>query len=50
MPGSPQGIPVWAPTIADLLKQQGYVNGQFGKNHLGDQDSQGGDLLLRRRR
>ncbi len=27
MPGSPQGIPAWAPTIADLLKQQGYVTG-----------------------
>jgi arylsulfatase len=38
MPGSPHGIPDWAPTIADLLKQQGYVTGQFGKNHLGDQD------------
>jgi arylsulfatase len=36
MPGSPQGIPEWAPTIADLLKQQGYATGQFGKNHLGD--------------
>jgi len=23
LPGSPQGIPDWAPTIADLLKQQG---------------------------
>jgi len=39
MPGSPQGIPDWAPTIADLLKQQGYTTGQFGKNHLGDRDS-----------
>ena len=39
MPGSPQGIPDWAPTIADLLKAQGYAAGQFGKNHLGDQDS-----------
>jgi arylsulfatase len=39
MPGSAQGIPEWAPTIADLLKNQGYVNGQFGKNHLGDQNS-----------
>jgi len=39
MPGSAQGIPEWAPTIADLLKQQGYVNGQFGKNHLGDQNA-----------
>ncbi len=38
MPGSDQGIPDWAPTIADLLKQQGYMTGQFGKNHLGDQD------------
>jgi arylsulfatase len=40
MPGSPQGIPDWAPTIADLLKNQGYTSGQFGKNHLGDRDSQ----------
>jgi arylsulfatase len=38
MPGSPQGIPDWSPTIADLLKVQGYVTGQFGKNHLGDRD------------
>jgi arylsulfatase A-like enzyme len=35
-PGSPHGIPDWTPTIADLLKQQGYATGQFGKNHLGD--------------
>jgi arylsulfatase A-like enzyme len=35
-PGSPHGIPDWTPTIADLLKQQGYTTGQFGKNHLGD--------------
>jgi arylsulfatase A-like enzyme len=38
MPGSPQGIPDWSPTIADLLKAQGYTTGQFGKNHLGDRD------------
>ena len=38
MPGSDHGIPDWAPTIADLLKEQGYMNGQFGKNHLGDRD------------
>ena len=38
MPGSPHGIPDWTPTTADLLKEQGYVTGQFGKNHLGDQD------------
>jgi len=38
MPGSPHGIPDWTPTIADLLKEKGYATGQFGKNHLGDQD------------
>ncbi|GAD88639.1 putative sulfatase [Vibrio halioticoli NBRC 102217] len=38
MPGSTHGIPDWAPTIADLLKDQGYMTAQFGKNHLGDQD------------
>ena len=39
MPGSPHGIPDWTPTIADLMKAQGYTTGQFGKNHLGDRDS-----------
>jgi arylsulfatase len=38
MPGSDHGIPDWTPTIADLLKGQGYSTGQFGKNHLGDRD------------
>ncbi|MDM9632719.1 arylsulfatase [Robiginitalea aurantiaca] len=38
MPGSKQGIQDSQPTIAELLKDQGYVSGQFGKNHLGDQD------------
>ena len=38
MPGSPHGIADWMPTIADLLKPLGYRCGQFGKNHLGDQD------------
>ena len=38
MPGDPHGIPPWTPTIADVMKQQGYATGQFGKNHLGDQD------------
>lgn len=38
MPGSEQGIQDNQPTIAELLKPLGYVSGQFGKNHLGDQD------------
>ena len=38
MPGDPHGIHDWMPTIADVLKTQGYATGQFGKNHLGDQD------------
>ncbi|MBT8183189.1 MAG: arylsulfatase [Eudoraea sp.] len=38
MPGSDHGIPDFAPTLADLLKDHGYTSGQFGKNHLGDQD------------
>jgi arylsulfatase len=38
MPGNPHGIAAWMPTIADVLKTQGYATGQFGKNHLGDRD------------
>ena len=38
MPGSEQGIQDKDPTIAELLKNHGYVSGQFGKNHLGDRD------------
>jgi arylsulfatase A-like enzyme len=38
MPGDPHGIQDWMPTIADVLKTQGYATGQFGKNHLGDRD------------
>ncbi len=38
MPGSKQGINPADPTIAELLKPLGYTSGQFGKNHLGDQD------------
>jgi len=36
MPGSPHGVREEDPTIAELLKNYGYINGQFGKNHLGD--------------
>jgi len=39
MPGDPHGITDWMPTIADVMKTQGYATGQFGKNHLGDRDA-----------
>ena len=38
LPGAEQGMQVEDPTIAGLLKDQGYATGQFGKNHLGDRD------------
>ena len=38
MPGAKQGIQENQPTIAELLKNEGYTSGQFGKNHLGDRD------------
>jgi len=38
LPGAPEGMKIEDPTIAGLLKAQGYVTGQFGKNHLGDRD------------
>ncbi len=38
MPGAKEGINEKDPTIATLLKQEGYATGQFGKNHLGDRD------------
>jgi arylsulfatase A-like enzyme len=34
--GADVGIPAQAVTLATVLKAQGYVTGQFGKNHLGD--------------
>ena len=34
--GADVGMPDSAPTIATVLKDQGYATGQFGKNHLGD--------------
>ena len=38
LPGAELGMKKEDPTIAGLLKAQGYVTGQFGKNHLGDKD------------
>ena len=38
IPGGTIGLRAEDPTIADLLKDQGYATGQFGKNHLGDRN------------
>jgi arylsulfatase A-like enzyme len=37
MPGAKQGLSDKDPTIAELLKPHGYATGQFGKNHLAEQ-------------
>jgi len=38
MPGADLGLQIEDPTLAVILKDQGYATGQFGKNHLGDRD------------
>jgi arylsulfatase A-like enzyme len=38
MPGAKEGLQARDVTIAELLKTQGYMTAQFGKNHLGDTD------------
>ncbi|WP_420854609.1 arylsulfatase [Sneathiella marina] len=38
LPGAKEGIQVEDPSMAVVLKAQGYATGQFGKNHLGDRD------------
>src|SRR6476661_8173113 len=38
LPGAAVGLHAEDPTIAELLKPLGYATGQFGKNHLGDQN------------
>jgi|TARA_R100000005_G_scaffold85934_1_gene54604 arylsulfatase len=38
LPGAELGMQEEDPTIAGLLKNHGYMTGQFGKNHLGDKD------------
>ncbi|RDV25145.1 arylsulfatase [Alteromonas aestuariivivens] len=37
-PGNPLGIKEEDPTIAEFLKDRGYMTAQYGKNHLGDLD------------
>jgi arylsulfatase A-like enzyme len=38
MPGALQGIQAEDPTLAELLKPEGYMTAQIGKNHLGDRN------------
>ena len=38
LPGAKEGLQARDVTIAQLLKAQGYMTAQFGKNHLGDLD------------
>jgi arylsulfatase A-like enzyme len=38
LPGAPQGLQPEDPTLAELLKPQGYMTAQHGKNHLGDRN------------
>jgi arylsulfatase len=38
LPGAPEGLKARDVTLAELLKAQGYMTAQFGKNHLGDRD------------
>ncbi len=38
LPSAKEGLSDKDPTLAELLKPQGYATGQFGKNHLGDRN------------
>jgi arylsulfatase len=38
IPGSTRGIQKTDPTLAEVLKSQGYATSQFGKNHQGDRN------------
>src|SRR5687767_7602240 len=38
IPGSTRGIQKSDPTLAEVLKTQGYATAQFGKNHQGDRN------------
>jgi arylsulfatase len=37
-PGAPLGLQAESPSLAEVLKAEGYRTGQFGKNHLGDRN------------
>ncbi len=38
LPGAKEGLSAKDPTLAELLKNHGYMTAQYGKNHLGDLD------------
>ncbi len=38
MPGSSLGLQPEDPTLAELMKPEGYMTAQVGKNHLGDRN------------
>ncbi len=38
LPGAPLGLQAEDPTLAELIKPQGYLTGQIGKNHVGDRN------------
>ena len=38
LPGAEQGIQPSDPTLAELIKPEGYRTAQIGKNHLGDRN------------
>jgi len=37
-PGDTLGLQAGSPSLAEVLKQEGYATGHFGKNHLGDRN------------
>jgi arylsulfatase len=37
-PGDALGLQAASPSLAEVLKEEGYATGQFGKNHLGDRN------------
>ena len=49
LPGAKEGLLKEDLTIADVMKSQGYMTGQFGKNHLGDLDEHSADHARLRR-
>jgi len=38
-PGDALGLQAASPSLAEVLKENGYATGQFGKNHLGDRNA-----------